>query len=737
MTQMTSTPGPTPRSPMRVLKWTVVAVLGLVVLAAIALAIFVATFDAARYKPLAIDWVKSRYDRTLAIDGPIELSVFPRLALSVKDVRLSEPGRADTFAQVAAADVALELMPLLRREVRASRITARGVSLVYTRNAAGKSSVDDLLSSPSSATPAAVPDATPAGLPDIDIAGIDLQDVVLRVKDDLAGTAGTLTLARLKAGRIAAGVETAVELKARVDFTQPAVQGDVEGNTRVSLRVPGLGVGVGAGAGAGAGVPGGAGAADAGGKAASIAIGATRVAFSGTAAGVKFGKAEIGFAGTQQVPAERRVDVQGLTLALDVTPAGLGAQSIQLEGTASGSPRQLAWNLAGKWSAPGNAGPVSTRGSFAPDSGVVNAVVQLASLDVDALRNAGGGRKAAAVSVPVNASTGSASGAKSSEATAATPKATTTPTAATSSTLSSDTPVDLSVAAALKGTVEASVGTLVANRIRFSDMRVVLKGDGRTLDAAPFAAKVWGGQINGTARVQPAANRLQLTAAATGIRIEQAMKDVSGRDTVHGTGRLDLALDTTGKTVDQFKQQLAGKASVQLRDAAVKGFNLAALGRQAKAALAQNRDAVEQARATEQTDFSEITASFAIANGVARSSDLAAKSPYLRVTGDGAVDIARSRIDYTAFVTVTDTSKGQGGAELAALEGVRVPVRLTGPLDAVQYQVQWSAVGTSIAKEAVKAKLAEKLGVDPSASGATAKEKLREKAREKLKGLFK
>jgi AsmA protein len=44
----------------------------LLVLAAVAVW-FVATFDANSFKKLAIEWVKTHKDRTLAIDGPIEL----------------------------------------------------------------------------------------------------------------------------------------------------------------------------------------------------------------------------------------------------------------------------------------------------------------------------------------------------------------------------------------------------------------------------------------------------------------------------------------------------------------------------------------------------------------------------------------------------------------------------------------------------------------------------------------
>ena len=292
----------------------------------------------------------------------------------------------------------------------------------------------------------------------------------------------------------------------------------------------------------------------------------------------------------------------------------------------------------------------------------------------------------------------------------------------------------MSAARALKGSVDASIGKLIANRITFSDVRVALKGDGQTLHAQPFSTSVWGGKVQGNAQVQAAAQRITLAAQANNIRVEQAMKDLAGRDTVEGAGNLTLDVQTTGRSVNALKSALAGTANVTLRDGAVKGFNLAALGRQAKAALQMKTDDVQKAKATEKTDFSEVTASFNIANGIARNQDLQAKSPYLRVTGEGAIDIGRSSLDYTTFVTVTDTSKGQGGAELAALDGIRLPVHLYGPLDAMQYKVQWSAVASAAAKDALKGKIAEKLGAKDNAE---AKDKLRDKAREKLKGLFK
>ena len=252
--------------------------------------------------------------------------------------------------------------------------------------------------------------------------------------------------------------------------------------------------------------------------------------------------------------------------------------------------------------------------------------------------------------------------------------------------------------------------------------------------------------MQGSGTVEPAAGRITLDAVTQGVRIEQAMKDVSGRDTVEGTGQLNVNLQAAGKTVGQLKSSLSGRLRVALRDGAVKGINLARSLRDAKAALSLQKDQTSQANAGEKTDFSEILASFDIAQGVARNSDLSGKSPFLRLAGSGEIDVGRSTINYTARAVVTDNAQGQGGAELAMLRGVEVPVRLTGPLQAMQYQIQWSAVTTSVAKEALKSKLGDELRNRLGLPGAAAPagnpapgaqpQNANDKLKNQLKGLF-
>ena len=396
--------------------------------------------------------------------------------------------------------------------------------------------------------------------------------------------------------------------------------------------------------------------------------------------------------------------------------AGLPPQVFAVKGRLSASARQAAVDVSGQW-ASGGAGAAPYAINATAQFGAVttvNARLQLAALDVDRLRGA-----APAPAAPGKPEAGAAA---------------------------SDTPVDLAGAAAFHGSVQADIGALTANHIHFSDVRLAAVGTGKLLTLQSFSAGVWGGKVQGSGTVEPAAGRITLDAVTQGVRIEQAMKDVSGRDTVEGTGQLNVNLQAAGKTVGQLKSSLSGRLRVALRDGAVKGINLARSLRDAKAALSLQKDQTSQANAGEKTDFSEILASFDIAQGVARNSDLSGKSPFLRLAGSGEIDVGRSTINYTARAVVTDNAQGQGGAELAMLRGVEVPVRLTGPLQAMQYQIQWSAVTTSVAKEALKSKLGDELRNRLGLPGAAAPagnpapgaqpQNANDKLKNQLKGLF-
>jgi AsmA protein len=276
-----------------------------------------------------------------------------------------------------------------------------------------------------------------------------------------------------------------------------------------------------------------------------------------------------------------------------------------------------------------------------------------------------------------------------------------------------ETPVDLSALKGLHATGRMQIGALQVRGLKLANVKADIKAANGRADVSPHSASLYEGKIAGALSLQAEGNRITLKEDLSGISIGPLLKDVAQKDMLDGRGNVALDVNAAGPSVEAMKKALAGSARVQLKDGAIKGFNLAEVLRKAKAALGSKS---EQAAAdqTQKTDFSEMSASFAIKNGVAHNEDLDMKAPLFRIGGRGDIDVGNSRLDYTTKATVVATSKGQGGADLEKLAGLTVPLHLSGPFDAMKYEVNYGAVAADLAKskagEKVKDQLEKQLG---------------------------
>lgn len=297
-------------------------------------------------------------------------------------------------------------------------------------------------------------------------------------------------------------------------------------------------------------------------------------------------------------------------------------------------------------------------------------------------------------------------------------------------------PLDFSALKNLDLTGAVRIGVLQVHRLKLAALDARLKAATGRLDIAPFSVSLYQGTASGSLGIDANDNSVALRQRLNNVSIAPLLKDLLGKDVLEGRGNVTLDVNGHGRTVTVMKQTLSGSAVLALRDGAVKGINLAQRLRDLKAQAAQARLGAKQdakdvggrAQAFEKTDFAELSATFRIAGGVAHNDDLMLKSPFLRVTGAGDIDLGHDRLDYLAKASVVATSAGQGGKELGELAGITVPVRLSGPFDDLAWKIELGNLVTQAAKEKIEAKVSEKKQEIRQQAG--------DKVKDKLKGLF-
>ncbi|WP_454669784.1 AsmA family protein [Achromobacter kerstersii] len=227
----------------------------LVVVAVVGLAIFLLTFDPNAYKYKLEELVQERYHRTLTIDGEIELSLFPRIGLSVQGVSLSEPNSPDTFASIESTRLAVAVWPLLSNSFVVDHVAISGFKARVVRGKDGQFNFSNLVGGASATTTApsnpaealvgaaqtAAQAITSGTLPasrnnmQIDIAGLDLKDGEVQLQDEISGMAVAVTKINANTGRVTFNQPFDVRLTARVEGGNPRVDANLTGQALLTL----------------------------------------------------------------------------------------------------------------------------------------------------------------------------------------------------------------------------------------------------------------------------------------------------------------------------------------------------------------------------------------------------------------------------------------------------------------------------------------------------------------------
>lgn len=717
----------------KILKFTAYGLLGIVALVAVVIGYVATTFNPNDYKSLIVKLVQEKKQRTLDLEGDIKLTFWPKLGADLGKVKLSEHNNAREFASIDSAKVSLALLPLLKKELVVDTIYIDGLNVTAVRHKDGSTNFEDLLSK----------DEEESQQIKFDVDGVKVTNTEVRFIDEMQDTVYMIKQFNLQTGHIALArpfdLETTFDLVAQ----KPKLNAkfDISGNFMADIEnkhyvVKKLDASIN---GAVASLKNAnftlKGDVDAKPQTMELLVDGLKFALKGDQEDAKIAlnlsapklivkkdvvtgkQADISFS------QEKGSDKINANLALaDVKGSPQAVQSSGIKGELSAT--QGSRHIEGKFSSPftGNidklifdlpklAGNLNITDPALP-KGAMQGSFNLnlhsdlkqekintdLAIDVDDL-HLKGNVGIASFSNPVyqfNLDLNKLDADK--YITKSDKPADNKP---------GDTPIDLSALKKLNAQGSFHIGDLKVANIKTNDVNLKLNANQGLAELAPFSANLYQGKMNGSLKVD-ARNTptIAFKQSMSNITIEPLLMDAINNDMLSGKGTLNLDITTQGNTVNALKKSLNGNAAINLADGAVKGIDIAGTIRGVKDKLNFMKQANVTGDKTKRTDFAEMSASFTIKNGIAHNDDLSIKAPLFRIGGEGDVDIAKQTINYTAKPTVVNSLKGQGGSDLGLLNGLTIPIKVTGTFAKPNYALDFSGLAAGIAKN----KLLENVG---------------------------
>lgn len=248
-----------------------------------------------------------------------------------------------------------------------------------------------------------------------------------------------------------------------------------------------------------------------------------------------------------------------------------------------------------------------------------------------------------------------------------------------------------------------------------------------------FSANLYQGSVNASATLN--ANNSPATYSVSkqvkGVQIQPLLVDVADNDILEGTGNITANLKGKGLLANEIQKNLEGKVDIAFNDGAVHGINVAQMIRKNYAKI--KGKSIDDKEGVQKTDFSSVTTTLNLAQGVVSTNNLSMQSPLLRIHGEGSANTLNQTLDFLIDTSIVGTLEGQGGKDIDDLKDITIPINISGPWAKPKYKLVFDDVLKQKANKEIDRglkKLDEKLG------DKIKDEKTKDAVNNLLKGLF-
>ncbi|MGL5430349.1 MAG: AsmA family protein [Vibrio sp.] len=657
-------------------------VLGVVVVLVAALLALVLLVNPNQFKPLIVEQAKQQTGLDLVMEGDIGWQFYPSIGFELGKTELRNPAgfQAPNLFKVDSVGIAIELMPLLDKQLNIGQLRLDGAEFYLETLKDGRSNLDVVTQALQSAktaqaSPQTISEQASSGSANsawnMTLAGVAVRNALLQIVDHQAGSQTKLYDVQLAVNEFAPERWTNVTFAAKGDKDQQkfAAQGTAEVRLAADFKQYALrNINL-----------------DASFSDPSNQIDSAKLKLDT----FEFDKANALTFSVAGKAAEMKLNAQG-SAALMVNQAmskvGLDALKLQaeLEGAAlPQSPMKLSLDSQIAFDLTQNhlsvllnkltANALSFDGKVdvtLADIPKVRFNLHTPELDVDALL----GTKAQE-SQPAPAKEAAPSSSSASAANA--PR---------------EVEPDLSALKTLDVAGEIRIDKFTASNAHLQNVQANFALNRGVVDLQSLTAKLYQGSLQAKAhldaRKTPASYTLQ--SQLKGVQVQPLLNDVLNNQMLAGTGNIDLNLQGQSLTPTGIQQNLQGTVAINFADGAVKGINVAHLIRTNYAKI--KGQSVEEADTVKQTDFSAMTTTLQLNRGQVTTNDLSLQSPLLRIHGEGQANYLQHTVDFLVRTSVVGTLEGQGGKSLDELRDVTIPINISGTWSAPKFRLVFDEV---------------------------------------------
>lgn len=216
--------------------------------------------------------------------------------------------------------------------------------------------------------------------------------------------------------------------------------------------------------------------------------------------------------------------------------------------------------------------------------------------------------------------------------------------------------------------------------LKVSRGRLDAKLNSGVLTADLDRVQLYGG--SGKARLvidaRPRTPTFRNTMTIDSVEVLPLLRDLIGVDRIEGIGAVSFDVSAQGTSQKAIMEALSGKGEIRFADGLIRGVDLAQIARTIQSALSGTAVG-ERAK----TDFAELGGTFTIERGVLTNTDFRLLNPFVRLVGQGKVDLGARSMNFRVEPKAVGSIQGQGGQ--TDIGGIGIPFRIRGPWHDLSY----------------------------------------------------